>query len=120
MICMNTFFHVGDNSGAKIVRLIRIPGQASFRARPGTIVRVSVISADPKSSLKPGTKHLAVVSGLKSHHIRSNGASIKFDKNTVLMLTNDKKGVGTRVLSPISNEIRLAFPDIASKAKEVY
>jgi len=121
MICLNAHFHVGDNSGAKIVKCIRIPGMKRFRAKPGTIMRVSVVSADPKSSIKKGTKHLAIVSGTKLASSRANGSVIRFGKNTVILLNADKKNmVGTRVLSPIASEIRGLYPEIGSKAKEVY
>lgn len=121
MICSHAYFHVGDNSGARVVKLIKIPGRSGFKARPGTIVRVSVVSADPKSSIKKGAKHLAVISGLKQHSGRANGSVISFLRNTVIILNNEGKNmIGTRVLSPITNEIRSIFPDIASKAKEVY
>ena len=121
MICMGAHFHVGDNSGAKVVQCFRIPGMKKFRAKPGTIIRVSVVSADPKSNIKKGTKHLAIVSGVKLGSSRSNGSVIRFGKNTVILLNPDKKNmVGTRVLSPIASEIRDLYPEIASKAKEVY
>jgi large subunit ribosomal protein L14 len=120
MICLNAKFHVGDNSGAKMVKLIRVPGQKGYNLDIGDIIRVSVVKADPKSSIKKGSLHLALVCSLKSNFGRDNGSLIKFSKNVVIVLGEKNAMVGTRVLVPIAYEIRAKFPDIASKAKEVY
>jgi ribosomal protein L14 len=120
MTCLDTYFHVGDNSGVKVVKLIKIPGSRRYRARLGTIMRVSVISADPKSSIKKGSKHLALVCGLKAVNTRTNGATVRSRRNTAVLISQDMKVVGTRVLVPVPNEVRVRFPDIASKAKELY
>jgi len=120
MTCLDTYFHVGDNSGVKMVKLIGIPGARRCRAKLGTIMRVSVISADPKSSIKKGTKHLAVVCGLRAPIPRDNGTTTRSRRNTAVLLTQDMKGVGTRVLVPVPSEVRAMFPEIASKAKELY
>ena len=119
MICSNAKLCVADNSGAKMVKLIRVPGQVKYNLKIGTLVRVSVIQADPKSSIKKGTLHLALVCSLKTNSRRSTGM-IKFSKNAVILIGEKNAMVGTRILLPIGNEIRAKYPEIGSKAKEVY
>jgi large subunit ribosomal protein L14 len=120
MICSNARFKVADNSGARTVRLIKVPGQKGFNLDIGDIVRVSVLEADPKSVIKKGSLHLALVCSLKANRSRANGSLIRFSKNVVILLGDKNAMVGTRILVPIANEIRVKFPEIASKAKEVY
>lgn len=121
MVCSNAYFNVNDNSGARVVKLIKVPGQNKFKVGLGTTVRVSVVVADPKSNIKKGSKHLAIVSALRMPCTRSDGSVISFSENRVIILNNDAKDmVGTRVLGSIAHEVRLKYPSIASKAKEIY
>jgi large subunit ribosomal protein L14 len=121
MICSSAHFTVSDNSGAKIVKLIKVPGQNKFKVGLGTKVRVSVVSAEPQSNIKKGTKHLAIVSALRMPCTRKDGSVISFSENSVIIMNNECKDmVGTRVLGAIAHEIRIKYPSIASKAKEIY
>jgi len=120
MTCLNAKLRVADNSGAKLVRLIKIPGKGGYQVRVGDIVRVSVLQADPKSNIKKGSLHLAIVSGLKSNTQRANGSLVRFGQNSVILIGEKNAMTGTRILVPVANELRVSFPEIASKAKEVY
>ena len=114
-------FHVADNSGAKIAKGISVRGMKRFTPRLSSVVRVSIASADPRSSVKKGSKHLAVVLSLRGSNGRDNGTHVRSNKNSVVLLDKDGvKMLGTRVLVPAADEIRDKFADIISKAKEIY
>lgn len=118
---MTMIFHVEDNSGAKLAKGIAVRGMKRFTPRLGSIMRVSIASADSKSAVKKGSKHLAVVLSLASPTNRSNGMNVRSNKNSVVLLDNDgKKMMASRVLTPVSEEVRARFADVISKAKEVY
>ena len=62
MIQQETLLKVADNSGAKIVKCIKILGGTGRRyASLGDIVTVSVKQALPNQNLKKGTKLKAVI-----------------------------------------------------------
>lgn len=119
---MTMLFDVADNSGAKVVGGISIRCKKKFTMpRLGEIIRVSVKQSDPKSSIKKGTKHLAVISALRMPQNRKNGMNVRFSKNMVVILNPEGEAMlATRVLYPVADEVRAKFPDIISKAREVY
>ena len=120
MICSGAIFKVCDTSGAKIAKLNLLPGAKRFKVRPGSIVRVSVIKADPKSSIKEGTTHLAIVTSLKSSNSRLNGSVVRFSYNSVNIYDPNDKNSKNRPTGMIDSELKRTHPDIASKSKEVY
>jgi ribosomal protein L14 len=113
-------FRVCDTSGAKIAKLILLPGAKRFKVRPGSVVRVSVVKADPKSQIKEGTTHLAVVTSLKSGRSRANGSVVRFSYNSVNIYNPNDKNSKNRPTSLIDATLKATHPDIASKSKEVY
>lgn len=118
---MTMIFTVDDNSGAKLAKGISTRGEKRFKARLGAVIRVSIASADSKSSVKKGTKHLAVILSLRLPSSRSNGSTVRGNKNSIALLDNEgKKMLASRVLAPVCEEVRRSFSDIISRTKEVY
>lgn len=116
---MTMVFHVGDNSGAKLAKGISTRGFKRFQAKLGCIIRVSIASADPKSSVKKGSKHLAVILSLRKPTNRSNGMTVRSNKNSIALLdTEGKKMLASRILVPVSSEVRATCPDAVSRTKE--
>lgn len=113
--------NVADNTGAKVVGVIRnLGGSVKKTSNIGDIVVVSVKKAIPNGMLKEGQ----VVKGLivrSTYGIRrSNGSHIKFDDNAVVIIKEDGTPRGTRVFGPIAREIReKGYMKIASLAQEV-
>ena len=51
---------------------------------------------------------------------RADGSVIRFDHNAVVLLASDKKqAIGTRIFGPIARELRENFMKIISLAPEV-
>ena len=123
MIQLRSVLKVADNSGAKKLRVIQVYGGSRRRfGGVGDIVIASVISADPNSSLKKGSKVKAVIVRTKKEQRRASGEYVRFDDNAAVVIEGRTKldPVGTRVFGPIAREVKDAgFNKIASLAPEV-
>lgn len=121
MIQQETLLKVADNSGAKIVKCIKILGGTGRRyASLGDIVTVSVKQALPNQNLKKGTKLKAVIVRVNKEFRRSDGTYIKFDDNAGVIIDTNNNPRGTRVFGPVARELREKdFMKIVSLAPEV-
>ena len=112
---------VADNSGAKIIMCINIPG-ASFRryAYIGDVIVASVKEAIPGSQVKKGEVVKAVIVRAKRAQRRPDGSYIRFDDNAAVLLGDKNNPRGTRVFGPVARELRdKNFLKIVSLAPEV-
>lgn len=120
MIINETQLDVADNSGATKVACIKVLGGSKRKfARIGDIIKVTVKSAIPRSKVKKGTVHYAVVVRTKSKVNRKDDARICFDSNAVVLLNASHQPIATRVFGPVSRELRASFMKIVSLAVEV-
>jgi len=121
MIQMQTKLNVADNSGAKLVRCIKVlGGSRHIITRIADVIVVSVISVIPGSKVKKGQVMKAVIVRTKNPIARKDGSRIRFDDNAVVLIDNNREPVGTRVFGSISREVRQkGFLKISSLASEV-
>lgn len=121
MIQTYTRLNVADNSGAKRIRLINIPGSSRRRyARLGDIIVCTVREAAPNSLVKKGEVVRAVVIRQARPYRRTDGTYIKFDDNAAVLVLENQLPRGTRVFGPVARELReLGFMRIVSLAQEV-
>lgn len=123
MIQMQTRLMVADNSGAKEVMCFKVLGGSKRRfASIGDVIVVTIKSAIPRAKVKKGEVHKAVVVRIKKGLNRGDGTTISFDDNAVVLLKQgqNKDIIGTRVLGPVSRELRDKYLKIVSLAPEVY
>lgn len=121
MIQTETILRVADNSGAKIVKCIKVLGGSRRRyAGIGDVIVVSVSESMPNSKVKKGSIHKAVVVRTKRENRRADGSYIRFDDNSAVILNANKEPVGTRIFGPVARELRSKkFMKIVSLAPEV-
>ena len=121
MIQTESVLNVADNSGAKVVKCIKVLGGSRRRyAGIGDIVVVSVSEALPNSKVKKGSIMKAVIVRTKRENRRADGSYIRFDDNSAVILSANKEPVGTRIFGPVARELRLRkFMKIVSLAPEV-
>lgn len=121
MIQTESVLKVADNSGAKVVKCLKVLGGSRRRyAGIGDIIVVAVSEAIPNSKVKKGTIMKAVVVRTKRENRRSDGSYIRFDENSAVMLNATKEPIGTRIFGPVARELRLRkFMKIVSLAPEV-
>ena len=121
MIIVETKLNVADNSGAKLVQCIKVLGGSNRRsASLGDLIVVSVKEAIPNGKVKTGEITRAVVVRTKKGVSRNDGSTIRFDKNSAVLLTKEGEPIGTRIFGPVTRELRLKkFTKIISLAPEV-
>ena len=121
MIIAETKLNVADNSGAKLVQCIKVLGGSKRRsASLGDVIVISVKEAIPNGKVKKGEITRAVVVRTKKGVSRQDGSTIRFDKNSAVLLTKEGEPIGTRIFGPVTRELRLKkFTKIISLAPEV-
>lgn len=122
MIQPRTMLNVADNTGAKLVQVIKVLGGSRKRyARLGDVVVVSVKSAEPRKMVKKKDVLHALVVRQKKHFRRKDGSYIRFDDNAVVIIDKAKKEPrGGRIFGPIPREIQeKGYAKIISLAQEV-
>jgi len=112
---------VADNSGAKMVKCIKVIGGSKRRyASIGDVIVVTVKECIPNSPIKKGTVLKGVIVRINREYKRSDGSYIKFDDNAIVIIDANKNPKGTRVLGPVARELREKdYMKIVSLAPEV-
>ncbi len=121
MIQMQTVLDVADNSGAKLVRCIKVLGGSRRRyATLGDVIVVSVQKALPGSNVKTGSVVKGVIVRCRKASRREDGSYVRFDRNAVVIIDNDRNPRGTRIFGAVARELRdRKFMKIVSLANEV-
>ena len=121
MIQMQSKLEVADNSGAKVVKCIKVlGGSKKMIANMGDIIVVSVQQALPGGKVKKGEVKKAVIVRTTYPNRREDGSYIRFDENSAVILNNSNEPVGTRIFGPVARELRAKnFTKICSLAPEV-
>ena len=121
MIQQYTKLRVADNSGAKTIACIGVPGGSGRRyAGLGDVIVASVKEAAPAAAVKKGEVVKAVVVRTRKPHRRSDGSHIKFDDNAAVLINDEQMPRGTRIFGPVARELRdKNFMRIVSLAPEV-
>lgn len=120
MIQRLTVLKAADNSGAKALRVIGIPGSSKKIARIGDVVMGVVDRAESTGVVKDSEKVRIVIVRTKKEQRRKDGSYVRFDDNAGVVIDNQGNPRGTRIFGPIAREVREAgFPRITSLAQEV-
>ena len=121
MIQPSTRLKVADNTGARQVMCIGVPGGTRRRyAHAGDIIVVTVKRAIPGGMVKKGDVVKAVVVRVANKFHRADGTYVKFDENAAVLLDDKNNPRGTRIFGPVARELRdKNFVKIVSLAPEV-
>ena len=121
MIQMQTILSVADNSGARKLCCIKVPGGSKRKyAGIGDVIICSVKEALPNSKVKKGDVVRAVIVRTAKEIPRPDGSFIRFDKNSAVVVNAGNEPVGTRIFGPVARELRARqFMKIVSLAPEV-
>ncbi len=122
MIQAETKLKVADNTGAKLLKCIKVLGHSKIRyARIGDVIVASVKEAIPMGTVKKKEVVRCVVVRQKSPFSRKDGSWIRFDENAVVIIGEDDNPRGSRVFGPIPTELReRGYQKIVSLAPEVF
>lgn len=122
MIQHTSELNVADNSGARVVRCIKVLGGTRRRyASVGDVIVCSVKAATPESKIRKGDVVKAIIVRTKKEIRRTDGSYIRFDDNAAVIVNSQSfEPIGTRVFGPVAREIRsTASNKIVSLAMEV-
>jgi large subunit ribosomal protein L14 len=121
MIQQYTRLNVADNTGAKRVMCIMVPGGTRKKyAHIGDEIVVSVKAAIPGSGVKKGDVSKAVIVRTKKEIRRRDGSYIRFDENAAVLINEQSEPRGTRIFGPVARELRdKNYMKIISLAPEV-
>ncbi len=121
MIQMQSTLFVADNSGAKSVQCIKVLGGSKRRfASIGDVIVITVKDAIPRGKVKKGEIHKAVIVRTSKEISRADGSSIRFDKNSAVLINASGEPLGTRIFGPVTRELRSKkYMKIISLAPEV-
>lgn len=121
MVQSFTRLKVADNTGARQIMCINIPGSSRRRyAHIGDIIVATVKRAMPQGVVKEGMVVRAVVVRVAKTYRRPDGSCIKFDENAAVILDEKNNPKGTRIFGPVARELReKKFTKIISLAAEV-
>ena len=121
MIQHTSELNVADNSGAKVVKCIKVLGGTRRRyASLGDVIVCSVKAATPESKIRKGDVVKAIIVRTRKEVRRPDGSYIRFDDNACVLLNAAGEMRGTRVFGPVARELReKQFMKIVSLAPEV-
>ena len=121
MLQLRSILDVADNTGARRASLICVLGKmGSFNASIGDVVRVNIKESIPGATVKKGEMARGVIVRTRHDIRRADGSLVRFDRNAVVCIDNQKNPKGTRVFGPVARELREKnFTKIISLAPEV-
>ncbi len=107
MIQEESYLKVADNTGAKMLKTIRVLGGSRRKyGNIGDVVVASVRKASPGGSVKKGDVVKAVIVRSVRGVRRADGSYVRFDENAAVIIKEDKTPQGTRIFGPVARELR--------------
>ncbi len=107
MIQEETLLKVADNTGAKVLKTIRVLGGSRRKyGNIGDVVIASVRKAAPGGQVKKGDVVKAVIVRSAFGVRRADGSYVRFDENAAVIIKDDKTPQGTRIFGPVARELR--------------
>lgn len=121
MMQHRSILNAADNSGAKKLMMIGMPGRSKQRAaRLGDVITTVVKKSSSQGAVKDHEIVRSVIVRTKKESRRSDGSYIRFDENAAVVIDNNGNPKGSRIFGPIAREVReKGFTKIASLAPEV-
>ena len=117
---MESKVQVEDNTGARVSKMIGVIGTRSRSAGVGDVITAHIRESIPTANVKKGDVVRAVVVRTASPIRRSDGSTLRFDSNAIVIIDKDKNPRGTRIFGPVARELREKnYMKIVSLAPEV-
>ena len=122
MIYSETILNVADNSGAKTVKCLMVVKKPIGFLRD--VIKLTLRRFTASKKLIKGKKYFGLLISINKSKRRLNGYWLKFNKNRVLIFSENDKFVGTRVYGPSIRELKKKllisrFRRIISQAQKI-
>jgi large subunit ribosomal protein L14 len=108
MIHIQTKLNIKDNTGVKIGQCIKIYKRATGSIGDIILISVKNLRLNKKKKIKiiKGDLLKALIIQTKYSTKNTIGNYIKFDNNSAVIINNQNKLMGTRILGPITSEFK--------------
>ena len=106
MIYKNSKLIVGDNTGIKKVKCIRVLKKNSNTGLLGDVILFSIKKVSKKKHYIKKKMYLGLLINLRKKKKRLDGSYIQFNQNAVVSLNENFKILGTRLFFPVSKELK--------------
>lgn len=123
MVQKGSILKTADNSGARQLNVVGIPGYSRRRfAGIGDEIVCSVRGTTGiASNINDHEVVKAVIVRTRKEKRRKDGSYIRFDDNAAVIVDNNKAPRATRIFGPVARELRdLGYSKIVSLAPEVW
>lgn len=110
MIQVGTNLDITDNSGARVVKCVKVLDKTKqSNGYPGTVCVVSVktLVRKQKSKVKKGHLYKAVVCETKKMGGRADGSQMNCSRNTAVLLSPQQTPLGSRIQGITPYELRM-------------
>ena len=108
MIHIQTKLNVNDNSGIKLAQCLKIYKKKTGKI--GDVILISIknlkLNSKKKVKISKGDLLKAIIIYTKYKNKNTIGNFIKFDINSIIILNNQNKPLGTRIFGPITSFFR--------------
>ncbi len=118
MIQVQTLVKVGDNSGVKRIRCIKVMGKSKSYARIGQLIKASVVSVGSNSKYKRGQVVNAIVIR-EAKFFSRDSCRVKFNQTAASLLNSSLEPIATRIFGPVPLEFNQWNPKVLNIAKNV-
>jgi len=106
MVQFKTILRSADNSGAQLLKCIRIYGGIKRKkASLGDTILVAVKKLKSRKKAEKKKMYLGVITAKKERTKRFDGTTVKFDRNKVAIFSQNKF-LGSRLYGPLCKEVR--------------
>ncbi len=121
MIQLRSKLKLADNTGVRLLQVIRVLGGSKRRfGGIGDVVVASVKEVDSQSLFKKGQIVRALIVRTRKEKSRPDGSFIRFDDNAAVIIGKDNNPKSSRIFGPIAREIKeLGYKKLASMAQEI-
>jgi large subunit ribosomal protein L14 len=108
MIQIETKLKIKDNTGIKIGQCIKIYKKKTGKIGDLILISVKALRLNKKKKIKINKGNLLKALIIQTKYSTKNtiGSYIRFDENCAIIINNQNKLMGTRILSPITSEFR--------------
>ena len=115
---VGSIVNVADNSGAKEVMIIGVPGiKTRLRRIPfATVGDMVVVSVKKGKAELKGQIFRAIIIRQKKPYRRPDGTWVSFEDNAVVIVTPEGTPKGSEIRGPVAKEAAERWPQIANLA----
>ncbi len=120
-VMTGTILDVVDNSGAKTISLIAVPGyHGVVRRQPSAAVGDIVVASVKKGNPEMRRQVVyAIIVRQRRPFRRSDGTMVMFEDNAAVITTEEGETKGTDIKGPVAREAAERWPRIAATASMI-